>query len=119
MPPRDWRQRAGDIIALADAVARSTEGMTLDEFAAEEDCRDANIYRVGLIGEAANAIPESLRDQHPEIPWRRIRDMRNLLFHVYFAVSVQIVWDTMRLRVPEIALDMQRPLDLYPDVTGV
>jgi len=91
--------------------------MTLAEFATDEDCRDANIYRVGLIGEAANAIPESLRAQRPEIPWRRIRDMRNLLFHVYFAVGVQIVWDTMRMRVPEIAADMQRLLDLYADDT--
>ncbi len=109
MPPRDWPQRVQDILDLAARIRDSVSGLSFEEFAADDDVKDANVYRVALIGEAANAVPEDIRDRHPEIPWRAVRDMRNVLMHVYFGIDLPTVWDTIQRRVPEIE---QQMLDL-------
>jgi uncharacterized protein with HEPN domain len=115
VPPRLWRDRARDILDLAARIRESTAGLSFDEFASNGDVRDANIYRVALIGEAANAIPEEVRDRRPDIPWRRIRDMRNVLMHVYFGIIVETVWDTIRGRVPELEQQIREMLEADPD----
>ncbi|MBI2298106.1 MAG: DUF86 domain-containing protein [Armatimonadetes bacterium] len=99
-----------DILDRASAIRQSTEGTSFAEFAGDADMRDANTHRVMLIGEAANSIPEAIRDRHPEIPWRRIRDMRNVLVHIYFAVRVARVWETIERDVPELARQMRELL---------
>jgi uncharacterized protein len=46
--------------------------------------------------------PIEIVDKHPEIPWREMRDMRNLLAHEYFGVNTKIVWETIQTDLPAI-----------------
>lgn len=110
MPPRPWPLRVRDIIERAVAIRESTSGLTYDQFANDADLRDANIYRVAIIGEAANAIPEAIRSRHPEIPWRRIRDISNVLMHVYFGINLATAWRTIQCDVPEVERQMRQLL---------
>jgi len=48
-----------------------------------------------VIGEAANAIPEEVREAYPQIAWQLMSGMRNRLVHTYFGVSSRILWDTI------------------------
>jgi hypothetical protein len=54
--------------------------------------RDAVLYRMLLLGEIASALPDGLRDLHPEVAWRQIRAFRNLAIHQYFGVDWAVVW---------------------------
>jgi uncharacterized protein with HEPN domain len=47
------------------------------------------------VGDAATRIPDKLGDQHPEIPWTLMSDMRNHLTHAYDATDYDVVWDTL------------------------
>ena len=51
--------------------------------------------------------------QHPEIPWAKMRGMRNRMAHGYFDTNLEIVWDTVRLSLPELErqlLELQRQI---------
>ncbi|PSR13131.1 DUF86 domain-containing protein [filamentous cyanobacterium CCP3] len=52
------------------------------------------IYQLIVIGEAAANIPQEIKQQAPELPWRQMIDMRNVMAHAYFRVERDIVWET-------------------------
>lgn len=54
--------------------------------------QDATLFRLQTIGEAVNQLPNELKEKYPEIPWRQITGLRNLLAHVYWQVDIATVW---------------------------
>lgn len=55
-----------------------------------------------IIGEAANKISLELRNLNPQIPWRDMIDMRNVLIHEYFGVIPETVWKTCQQNLPKL-----------------
>jgi len=55
-----------------------------------------------IIGEAAKQLPQGLRDQYPQISWRGFAGLRDRLIHQYFSVNYTIVWETVKVEVPEL-----------------
>jgi uncharacterized protein with HEPN domain len=53
-----------------------------------------------IIGEAANAVSEGLRQKYPLVEWQPIRRFRNVIVHEYFGVSVQILWGVVHRELP-------------------
>jgi uncharacterized protein with HEPN domain len=45
---------------------------------------------------------------HPDLPWREMRDMRNIAVHEYFAVDNEIVWETLKKNLPPLLLLLQQ-----------
>ncbi len=64
-----------------------------------------------IIGEAARQLPDDLRAQYPDIPWRRIIDFRNVAIHAYFAVDYSAVWQIATERLTELKPQIQRILN--------
>ena len=95
MPSRDPLLRIQDILEAIAKIQRYTRGMTLESFSADEKTVDAVIRNFIIIGEAASQISQDVRDRYPAVPWSVIRNMRNVLAHVYFGVSLPIVWQTI------------------------
>ena len=81
-----------DLIDNARAVRGYLDGVTRERWDAEDILRDAVLYRMLLLGEIASALPDELRDRHPEVAWRQIRAFRNLAVHKYFGVDWAVVW---------------------------
>ena len=57
-------------------------------------CFHAVVYNMLIIGEAANLLTKDFRNNHPEVPWRDIIDMRNVLVHGYVITNATLIWDT-------------------------
>ncbi len=95
MPPRGWRLRAQDMVDEAELILDHVRGRDAAAFLEDKVLQAAVLYRLAVIGEAVAHIPTGVRDRHPEIPWRQIRDMRNVLTHAYFGVDLSRVWSVV------------------------
>jgi uncharacterized protein with HEPN domain len=69
---------------------------------------DAVVRNLEVIGEAARQIPSEVRERYPEVPWRRVIGLRNVVVHEYFAVDVEIVWTVVRQSLPELKEALRR-----------
>lgn len=99
---RDWRLYADDILAACDKIRRFVAGMSYEQFVADDRTCDAVIRNLEVIGEAAKRIPDEVAGRAPQVPWRLIRGMRDVLAHAYFGLSLPVVWDTATTQVDEL-----------------
>jgi uncharacterized protein with HEPN domain len=109
---RDWRTRLQDIIEAAEWVERYTAGLDFEEFAANRMVVDAVTRNVEIAGEAARHIPTSIAEKYPDVPWRLMSDMRNVLIHNYPGVDLGVIWRTIRDDLPPSVVRPREILDL-------
>lgn len=100
---RDWRFRVRDILAAVRAIAAYTDGMTFEEFVADGRTRDAVVRNLMTMGESVRWIPDLVLGEHPEVPWRTMRMVRNVVVHEYFGIDDAILWQTVRGDLPPLA----------------
>lgn len=104
-----------DIIgAMTDAV-EFTGNMDYEEFISNKKTIYAVIRAIEIIGEAAKQVPSSVRKKYPEIPWKNIAGMRDKLIHSYFAIKLDIVWDTVKTEIPRLKPLFDRILEDYQE----
>jgi len=98
---RDTHERLHDIQEAIERIERYTvQGRTA--FDDDELIQTWVVHHLQIIGEAATALPQDMRDKTPTIPWRKIVGMRNILVHHYFAIDRVVVWDVVEQDLPEL-----------------
>ena len=70
--------------------------------------QDAVVRRIEIIGEAARRISLETRDKYPQIPWREMTSMRNLVIHEYDVVDIKQVWDTVQNKLPLLIEELSK-----------
>jgi uncharacterized protein with HEPN domain len=106
-----------DLADNARAIREYLDGISREQWDQDRVRRDAVVYRLLLLGEAASALPDILRDRYPDVAWRQIRAFRNLAVHKYFGVDWAVVWKIAQDEVPlleEQAIAIMRVE--YPDL---
>ena len=102
MPRRDWRLRVADILAAVERIGRYTAGLQEEAFARDEKTVEAVCFALVVIGEAAAHVPDSVQAGAPQIPWRKMKGMRNIAAHEYFGIDLSTVWQTATVDVPAL-----------------
>ena len=82
-----------DILNSIDNIQSDTTNISYEEFVQDRRTKDAVILNLLIIGEATKQIPQDIRDQHPEIQWKQIAGMRDMIAHAYFSINNKIVWN--------------------------
>ncbi len=100
-----------DILELIARIERQTGGLTREQFLEDVDVQDATAYRILAIGEAAKGLDDAVRSHYPHVPWRQILGMRNILAHEYFIRESEIIWETIKVGLPELAAACREELD--------
>lgn len=99
---RDPRLYLKDILDAMDTIEKFVEGMEFDEFKGDDKTSSAVIRKFEIIGEATKNVPGSLKQRHPDIPWREMAGMRDKLIHFYFGIKYELVWRTIKDVIPEV-----------------
>ena len=81
------------ILAIEDYIGALTE----DDFYKSRQVQDAVLRRLEVIGEAVKNIDDHFRNRYPDIPWKKIAGMRDVVIHEYFGVSLKRVWNVVAI----------------------
>jgi uncharacterized protein with HEPN domain len=95
-----------DIWESTLAIEEYTQNLAEDEFYSNRQVQDAVVRRLEIIGEAVKNIDDDFRNKYPQIPWKKIAGMRDIIAHEYFGVKLERVWDVLRKDLPDIKQQM-------------
>lgn len=89
-------KRSSDLLLLdmkeaAEKILKYTQGLSFEDFLADEKTIDAVVRNFEIIGEASLRIDEDFRLENPQIEWRKLRGFRNRIVHDYFGIDYEIV----------------------------
>jgi uncharacterized protein with HEPN domain len=99
---RDFQVYVEDIIDAINNIEAYTKGLTYENFVSDKKTVDAVIRNFEIIGEATKHVPLAVRKEYPNVPWRDMAGMRDKLIHGYFGVQLDVVWKTIKERLPEV-----------------
>jgi uncharacterized protein with HEPN domain len=107
-----------DIKDAAQLARAYVAGLTREQFLADLEKQDAVIRRLEIIGEAARRLSDVARARIPELPWRRMIGMRNILTHDYEEVDVEVVWRVLQDELPRLITRLEDYLARQPPPTN-
>ena len=104
-----------DMLESIKKIELYTEGMTFEDFCSDDKTIDAVVRNFEIIGEAANRLPDDMKDKYASTDWFRIRGFRNRIVHDYMGIDYRVVWlikeeylPQLKFQIQQILLDAQR-----------
>ena len=92
---------------LQDTISRHN----LDEIKGDPILFYGLTKMIEIIGEAAYKLTFEFKQDHTELPWRKIIGMRHILVHGYYSVSPELLWDVITNDIPPMIPILKRYLD--------
>ena len=93
---RQFDEFLKDIIEEIDIIKQATESISFKEFQNDKIVVRAVTKSFEIMGEAIYNIPDEIKDKYKEIPWRNIKDFRNMIIHQYWSIDYDIEWKIIK-----------------------
>lgn len=90
------------ILECIELIEKYIKGKTKEEFLKDVQLQDSVIRRIEIIGEAVKNIPIDIKGKYPDIEWRKIAGMRDVLIHEYFGIDLPMAWRVASSDIPEL-----------------
>lgn len=94
--------------AMQRIISYASDLSSFEEFTRDTKTQDAVIRNLEIIGEATKKLSDSVKQAHPQVPWREMAGMRDKMIHDYFGINYDIVWKVASDQVPKILQEIQR-----------
>ena len=112
---RDYRDYVADIHAEILRIQEFIDGMSYDEFLSDFRTNYAVMKALENMGEAAKKIPESLRAKHPNIPFKEMAGLRDVVTHNYDGISYDMIWEVSKKDIPGLIPELETMMDALED----
>ncbi len=107
---KDYALYVEDMLESIESINEYLGNMTEVTFSEDKQLQDAVIRRLGIIGEAATRLTKDIRDTAPEVPWKSVIGLRNIVIHEYSSISLGKVWDIVQHDLPPLKDNLQKLL---------
>lgn len=105
---RSNEERLKDILS---AIKKIEKYKDYHKFSENELVKIWVIHHLLIIGEACSQVSETLKNEHPDVPWTGPIDVRNMIAHEYFRVDFNIIWNIVDRNLPSFQKQIQKLLD--------
>lgn len=111
MSERSDRVRLEDMLEAAERIVVNLKDVDVEAFLADADKRDATVFRLQVIGEAAYNVSDALKAVHPEVEWFKIQGLRHKIVHDYYALDDVTIHHIAVDYVPPLVEQLRRILE--------
>ncbi len=105
---RDYEVYMEDILESITKIENYVKGLSYEDFSKNTLIVDAVVRNLEIIGEAVKKIPTDIKKKYPYIGWRKIAGLRDILIHEYFGINLEIVWDVVINKLPELKVSIKK-----------
>ena len=95
-----------DILECIERNEQYSEGLSESDFVSNTEKQDATLRRLEVIGEAVKNIPEIVRKNFPDIPWRKIAGLRDIVIHAYFGIKPERIRKIIKQDLPSLKIQI-------------
>ncbi len=106
--PREFRHALDDMLASATGISEAISGKTLADYQSSWVLRHAVQRGIEIISEASRSLPDEMIALEPQVPWKQIRAIGNILRHEYHGLSDRIIWGVVIDELPELTFAIER-----------
>ncbi|MEM9527845.1 MAG: DUF86 domain-containing protein [Bacteroidota bacterium] len=99
------------VLDAIQAINGYTKELNFEDFSNNSMVCDACLRQLSIIGEATNRISEEITKKFPGISWRQIIGLRNIVIHQYFGVDKQVIWNVIKVNLPDLRVKVEQVLD--------
>ena len=110
MSKREWTLFVEDVLESIELIENYVSDMEFKDFAKDRKTIDAVVRNFEIIGEASKYIPEDIKNKYQNVDWQGMVGLRNRTAHVYFGISLVIVWDIIKQEIPKLKEQMTQIL---------
>jgi uncharacterized protein with HEPN domain len=90
--------------------------ITFEELTTNITTEHAITRALEIIGEASKNVPDTVKKEYPDIPWKFMAGLRDKIIHGYFAINYDIVWDVIQHKLPDLEPQIRAICDaMNPD----
>jgi uncharacterized protein with HEPN domain len=98
----------GDLLEAIRRIEDSTTNVSFNTFKKNLELIDATGMRCQVIGESVNKLPRRILKKYPQVRWRYLKEIRNLISHDYFTFNIEVMWDFVKNEVPKINKEINK-----------
>ena len=110
MKPKEPKVYLKHILQECDFLINNALNLSNEAFVNDPILQRAFVRSLEVIGEAVKNLPKEFRDKHPQIPWKSIAGMRDVLIHEYFGVDYELVWKAVNESIPALKREVENLL---------
>lgn len=97
-----------DMLDSMNRIANYIQGESYDTFVNHQMLVDAVVRNLEIIGEAAGKVSDELRERVPEVPWKQMKGLRNIMIHEYFEIDNSIIWNIAFMDLPKARAQIEQ-----------